>query len=250
MSSLTIYQKEAWYDLISVWRTPGFVIPALAFPVVFYLFFGVMFSPAGSMSHAAYMLVTYSCFGIMGPAMFNFAMNIASDRAQGWLTLKRLSPMPVSAYLLAKMATSLVFAMLIILMLFSVAAIFGDVRLEQGQWLGLALLLLVGTVPFALIGLLLGLTLSDKAAPGVVNLLYLPMAFLSGLWLPINLLPQFLQQLAWLWPSYHLSQLGLKLLAMDQGNAWQLHLVILLLTTGILVMINLWIFRRYAGAKS
>ena len=250
MSSLTIYQKEAWYDLISVWRTPGFVIPALAFPVVFYLFFGVMFSPAGSMSHAAYMLVTYSCFGIMGPAMFNFAMNIASDRAQGWLTLKRLSPMPVSAYLLAKMATSLVFAMLIIVLLFSVAAMFGNVRLEQSQWLGLALLLLVGTVPFALIGLLLGLTLSDKAAPGVVNLLYLPMAFLSGLWLPINLLPQFLQQLAWLWPSYHLSQLGLKLLAMDQGNAWQLHLVILLLTTGILVMINLWIFRRYAGAKS
>lgn len=249
MSSLTIYQKEAWYDLISVWRTPGFVLPALAFPVVFYLFFGVLFSPSGSTNHAAYMLVTYSCFGIMGPAMFNFAMNIASDRAQGWLTLKRLSPMPVSAYLLAKMVTSLAFAMLIIVMLFSVAAIFGNVRLEQGQWLGLALLLLAGTVPFALIGLLLGLTLSDKAAPGVVNLLYLPMAFLSGLWLPINLLPQFLQQLAWMWPSYHLSQLGLKLLAMDQGQPVLLHLIILLLTTAVLTGSCLLIFRRYTGAK-
>ena len=249
MSSLTIYQKEAWYDLISVWRTPGFVLPALAFPVVFYLFFGVLFSPAGSNSHAAYMLVTYSCFGIMGPAMFNFAMNIASDRAQGWLTLKRLSPMPVSAYLLAKMATSLVFAMLIILMLFSVAAIFGDVRLERSQWLGLALLLLAGTVPFALIGLLLGLTLSDKAAPGVVNLIYLPMAFLSGLWLPVTMLPSFLQQLAWMWPSYHLSQLGLKLLAMDQGQPVLLHLTILLLTTALLTGLCLLIFRRYTGAK-
>lgn len=249
MSSLTIYQKEAWYDLISVWRTPGFVLPALAFPVVFYLFFGVLFSPSGSTNHAAYMLVTYSCFGIMGPAMFNFAMNIASDRAQGWLTLKRLSPMPVSAYLLAKMVTSLAFAMLIIVMLFSVAAIFGNVRLEQGQWLGLALLLLAGTVPFALIGLLLGLTLSDKAAPGVVNLLYLPMAFLSGLWLPIHLLPQFLQQLAWMWPSYHLSQLGLKLLAMDQGQPVLLHLIILLLTTAVLTGSCLLIFRRYTGAK-
>ncbi|WP_372624782.1 ABC transporter permease [Arsukibacterium sp.] len=249
MSSVAIYQKEAWYDLISVWRTPGFVLPALAFPVVFYVFFGVLFSPSGSSSHAAYMLVTYCCFGIMGPAMFNFAMNIASDRAQGWLTLKRLSPMPVSAYLLAKMATSLVFAMLIILMLFSVAAIFGDVRLEHSQWLGLALLLLVGTVPFALIGLLLGLTLSDKAAPGVVNLLYLPMAFLSGLWLPVTMLPAFLQQLAWIWPSYHLSQLGLKIVAMDQSQPVLLHLAILGLTTMVLMRLCVLVFRRYTGAK-
>ncbi|MDX1678114.1 ABC transporter permease [Arsukibacterium sp.] len=249
MSTLTIYQKEAWYDLISVWRTPGFVLPALTFPVVFYLFFGVLFSPSGAAGHAAYMLVTYSCFGIMGPAMFNFAMNIASDRAQGWLTLKRLSPMPVSAYLLAKMITSLVFALLIIVLLFSIAATVGEVRLYHSQWLSLALIMLLGTLPFALIGLLLGLTLTDKAAPGVVNLLYLPMAFLSGLWLPIHLLPQFLQQLAWLWPSYHLSQLGLKLLARDQGYPLELHLLILVLTTAVLTILSLLIFRRFAGVK-
>ncbi|WP_333608757.1 ABC transporter permease [Arsukibacterium sp.] len=249
MSTIAIYQKEAWYDLVNVWRTPGFVLPALAFPLVFYLFFGVLFSPSGSSSHAAYLLATYSCFGIMGPAMFNFAMNIASDRAQGWLTLKRLSPMPFSAYLLAKMATSLVFALLIIVLLFSAAALFGEVRLYHSQWLGLALLMLIGTVPFALIGLLLGLTLSDKAAPGVVNLLYLPMAFLSGLWIPVAMLPHFMQQLAWLWPSYHLSQLGLKLLAMDQGHAALLHLALLLLTTAVLTLLCLVVFRRVIGAK-
>jgi ABC-2 type transport system permease protein len=247
MNSTLIYRKEAWYDLVSVWRTPGFVLPSLAFPLMFYLFFGIVFSSGGN---ATYLLVSYSCFGIMGPAMFNFAMNVASDRAHGWLTLKRLSPMPVGAYLLAKLSTSLVFSLLIIILLFSMAALVGGVTLYFSQWLLLALLMLVGTVPFALIGLVMGLTLSDKAAPGVVNLLYLPMAFLSGLWLPITMLPQFLQQLAWIWPSYHLSQLGLKLLAMDQGNAWQLHLAILLLSTGILVVVNLWVFRRYAGAKS
>jgi ABC-2 type transport system permease protein len=250
MSTLRIYQKEAWYDLINVWRTPGFVVPALAFPVVFYLFFGILFSPSGATSHAVYMLVTYSCFGIMGPAMFNFATNIASDRTQGWLTLKQLSPMPVAAYLLAKLSTSLLFALIIIILLFGVAVLFGEVRLESNQWGKLALLMLVGTLPFALIGLILGLTLSDKAAPGVVNLIYLPMAFLSGLWLPVTLLPSFLQQLAWLWPSYHLSQLGLKVVGMDQGHPWPLHLAILLLFTGVLVMLSLLVFRRFAGAKN
>ena len=246
MSTLRIYKKEAWYDLISVWRTPGFVLPSLAFPLMFYLFFGVVFSAGGN---ATYLLVSYGCFGIMGPAMFNFAMNIASDRAHGWLTLKRLSPMPTAAYLLAKFTTALVFSLLIIVALFSIAAVFADVRLNSGQWLLLALVLLLGTAPFALIGLILGLTLSDKAAPGVVNLIYLPMALLSGLWLPIHMLPTALQHASWIWPSYHLSQIGLKIIDMDQGYALWLHLLVLLLTSALLAVITVLAFRRLTVEK-
>lgn len=246
MNTAAIYRKEAWYDLLSVWRTPGFVIPSLAFPTVFYLFFGVVFNTGAA---SAYMLVTYGCFGIMGPAMFNFAINIASDRAHGWLTLKRLSPMPAAAYLLAKFTTSLVFALLIIVALFSIAAVFADVRLHSSQWLLLALVLLLGTTPFALIGLTLGLTLSDKAAPGVVNLIYLPMALLSGLWLPIHIMPTLLQQASWIWPSYHLSQIGLKIIAMDQGHALWLHLLFLLVSSLLLAVLAAWSFKRMTAAK-
>lgn len=244
MSNTLIYRKEAWYDLISVWRTPGFVIPSLAFPTIFYVFFGVVFNSGAA---STYMLVTYACFGIMGPAMFNFAMNIASDRAHGWLTLKRLSPMPVMAYLLAKLSTALVFSLVITLALFVIAALVADVSLRSTQWLLLAITLLLGTLPFALIGLILGLTLSDKTAPGVVNLLYLPMAFLSGLWVPIHLMPGVLQQLGWIWPSYHLSQIGLKLIDMDQGYPLWMHLLCLFATTLVLAMLAHWAFKRLAG---
>ncbi|WP_423187901.1 ABC transporter permease [Alishewanella sp. d11] len=246
MSSVMIYRKEAWYDLLSILRTPGFVIPSLAFPVVFYVFFGVLFNSGGA---SAYMLVTYGCFGIMGPAMFNFAMNIASDRAHGWLTLKRLSPMPVPAYLLAKFATALVFSLAIIVLLFSIAAVFAGVRLALTQWVLLAVVLLLGTLPFALIGLILGLTLSDKAAPAVVNLVYLPMALLSGLWLPINMLPSLLQQASWIWPSYHLSQVGLKVIGMDQGYALWLHLLALAISTVLLAIVACWSFKRLSQSR-
>ena len=241
MSSMNLYYKEARYDLLSIMRTPGFVMPALAFPLMFYLFFGVFFRAGAG---ADYLLVTYSCFGIMGPAMFNFAAGIASDRAHGWLTLKQLSPMPFSAYLLAKLSTSLVFSVCILILLFSAATMFGDVRLHSTQWLLLAVVMLAGSLPFALLGLLLGLSLSDKAAPGVVNLIYLPMAFLSGLWLPLFLFPGWLQQLAWLWPSFHLSQLGLKVIAQDQGNSVLAHLGVLALLTAVLATICARLFRR------
>lgn len=241
MAQFRLYQKEAWYDLVSVWRSSGFVLPALAFPVLFYLFFGVLFSTAAGSS---YLLVTYGCFGIMGPAMFNFAANIASDRAHGWLTLKLLSPLPIAAYLLAKLSTSLSFALLIILLLFSVAAGLAEVRLAPAQWLLLALILLLGSLPFALLGLVLGLLLSDKAAPGVVNLFYLPMALLSGLWFPINMLPALLQDICWLWPSYHVSQLGLKVIAQDQGGSIASHLSALLLSCLLLMVLAGKLFRR------
>ncbi|MCC5853266.1 MAG: ABC transporter permease [Alkalimonas sp.] len=247
MNTAIIYRKEAWYDLLSVWRTPGFVVPALAFPAIFYLFFGVFFNSGAA---SAYLLVSYGCFGIMGPAMFNFAMSIASDRAHGWLTLKRLSPMPFGAYLLAKLSTALVFALVIMLVLFSIAALLADVRLVATQWLLLALTLLLGTLPFAFIGLIVGLSMSDKAAPAMVNLLYLPMAFLSGLWVPITMLPQLLQQLAWLWPSYHVSQIGLKVIAMDQAHALWLHLLILLISSLLLAALASWLFRRLTGEKA
>ncbi|CAM5183893.1 ABC transporter permease [Alishewanella longhuensis] len=247
MNIAVIYRKEAWYDLLSILRTPGFVIPSLAFPVVFYVFFGVMFNRGGA---SAYMLVTYGCFGIMGPAMFNFAMNIASDRAHGWLTLKRLSPMPVLAYLLAKFTTALVFSLVIVALLFTIAAVFAEVRLDLWQWVLLAVVLLLGTLPFALVGLILGLTLSDKAAPAVVNLVYLPMALLSGLWLPIHMLPSLLQQASWIWPSYHLSQVGLKVIGMDQGHALSIHLLLLTLSSILLAMVAVWSFKRLTGENA
>ena len=70
---------DFWVEKLSLPR----VIGALE-TLMFYLFFGVFFrSGAG----ADYLLVTYSCFGIMGPALFNFATGIASDRGHGWLII-------------------------------------------------------------------------------------------------------------------------------------------------------------------
>lgn len=247
MNNAILYRKEAYYDLLSIVRTPSFVLPSLAFPLIFYVFFGVIFNSGGN---SLYLLVSYGTFGIMGPALFNFAMNIASDRAHGWLTLKRLSPMPISAYLVAKLSTAMVFSLVIILLLFSVGFVFAGVRLAFSQWLLLGALLWLGTMPFALIGLIFGLTLSDKAAPGVVNLIYLPMAFLSGLWIPIHMMPTLLQQASWIWPSYHLSQLGLKIIEMDQGYPLWTHLLCLFAMTLLLALGTTWTFKRLTGAKA
>jgi ABC-2 type transport system permease protein len=59
------------------------------------------------------------------------------------------------------------------------------------------------------LGLMIGARANAAAAPAFVNLIYLPMSFLSGLWMPLSVLPHFLSQIAPLWPAWHLGQLAL-----------------------------------------
>ncbi|MFP3821955.1 hypothetical protein SB658_24975, partial [Bacillus sp. SIMBA_008] len=72
-------------------------------------------------------------------------------------------------------------------------------------------LVLVGplaAIPFCAIGLLIGSLVPASGAPAVVNLVYFPMSLLSGLWLPLAVLPKLFSTLAPLWPAWHLVQLA------------------------------------------
>ncbi len=66
---------------------------------MFYVLFGIVLGNASDREdNATYMLATMGCFGVMAVALFGFGVSLAMERGQGWLQVKRASPMPVSAY--------------------------------------------------------------------------------------------------------------------------------------------------------
>ena len=221
-----IYLMEAKSEILKVLRTPGFTVPSLMFPVMFYLFFGVIFT----MNNAAmptYLLATYGTFGVIGPALFSFGVGVAVERGQGWFDLKEVSPMPATAYIFARIAVTLLYSFAVVILLFAIAIIFGGVQLFLSELLLLGLVLILGSLPFCAIGLAMGLYLKSTSAPAVVNLTYMPMSFLSGLWVPITMFPDFLQLAANFLPPYHLAQLSLKVVGMDIGASVGLHIGVL-----------------------
>lgn len=220
---------EARCEFLRVLRTPSFALPVLLFPPLFYLLFGVlMASKGGVRSEAAtYLLATYGVFGVMGVGLFGFGVNVAIDRQRGLLTLKRVLPMPAGAYIGAKMATAMLFAAICSLMLASIAATLAGVSLAPAQWAGLFVVNVLGVLPFCAIGLWIGSLVSGDGAPAVINIVYLPMAFLSGLWMPLSMLPGVIAGIAPLWPAYHLSQLALKVVGYDDGRNIALHVLVL-----------------------
>lgn len=244
-----IYALEAKYEFLKVLRLPAYAIPTLAFPTLFYLMFSFAFGrqSLGATSMSAYMLATYGTFGVIGAALFGFGVGIAIERGQGWLLLKRASPMPAGAYFAAKVAMALLFAAIIVLSLFALGAGLQGVRLPAGTWLGLGAILVSGALPFCALGLAFGTWCGPNSAPAVVNLVYLPMSFGSGLWIPLHVLPGFLQDLApWL-PPYHLAQLALKPLGADLGRPAALHGTALLAVTVLSLGIAWLGYRRDEG---
>jgi ABC-2 type transport system permease protein len=215
-----IYALEAKYELLKQWRMPAYLVPTLTFPLVFYLLFGVAMASraAGKIDVARYLLATYGSFGVMGVALFGFGVGVAIERGQGWMLFKRATPMPPLAYFFGKLAMALLFSIVLVTLLFTLGATAGGVRLPVETWLSLAGVLVAGAIPFGAFGLALGYWAGPNSAPATVNLIYLPAAFLSGMWLPINMLPSALQRLApWL-PSYHFAQLALGRIGMDRGE--------------------------------
>ncbi|KZN34008.1 hypothetical protein N480_22725 [Pseudoalteromonas luteoviolacea S2607] len=231
---------EAKLDLLCGLRTPSFAVPTLVFPVLLYLFFGVFMmhgKQQGNDEVSIYTLVNYLVFGLMAPALFSFGANVAQERESGWLELKLISPLPPLYYLFAKCLSALIFTLLIAVLLFSTAWLAGAVHISLLAWAKLLALGLAGTFPFCFLGLAIGLKFSAKGAMAITNLVFLPMAMLSGLWVPIFLMPEFLQQFAWILPSYHLSQLGLSIVGLGQGYSIFFHLIALSLISIIFAVI-------------
>lgn len=220
------YLHEARCEFLRMVREPAFGIPVVAFPAMFYLLFGVVLNKGGN-GAGAYLLATYGVFGVIGAALFGFGVTIAMDREQGYLRFKRALPVPVGALLLAKTVMAMLFAVIISLVLGGLAVTLAGVSLAPSQWALLLAVNVLGVLPFAAIGLFLGTLVGGNAAPALLNVLYLPMAFLSGLWLPLSMLPAFLAKIAPAWPAYHLGQLALKVVGHDEGSPAWLHLLVL-----------------------
>ena len=204
--------KALVHETLAEWRglarMPAFSVPTLLFPVGFYTMFAVVLPFANTPEAAVTLLVNFTIFGVIGPGLFAFGVGLASDRDQGWLRLKQACPLPVPVMMLARTLGAMVFALVVVVALFTVAATLGGVRLERAAWALLALVGVLAVVPASAFGLAFGAWLNARAAMAIVNIAYLGSAVLSGLWFPLQMMPAKVQSMAPFMPPYHLAELG------------------------------------------
>lgn len=244
------YLLECWYEFVKHLRLPMYSLSTLAFPVLFYLLFGVTLAPgAGPGSPAVFLLASYSIFGVISAALFGFGVGIASERAMGWMQLKHAAPMPPGAFLLARIVNCAVFGVLIVASMAACGILFAGVHLGPAAWLRLLAVVVLGCVPFCLIGFTIGYLMKPQAAPAIVNIINLPLSFASGLWLPIEMLPQAIQHVAPFLPPYHLGRLAWQSIGAADPASAPRHVAALLLTAAVAAVTARWAYRRGASQE-
>ena len=209
----SILAVEIRDELYAIIREPTAAFFSIAMPVGMFALFATLFGTEGNgtVSGATLMLATFGAFGVISVALTP-GIGIAEDRERGWLQVKRVSPVPVRTTLAAKVAASLPVAFGVYAAMSLTAFAMGLFDTDIGTWLQIAGLLLLGSLPFALLSMTVGFVARGRAAPAIINAVFLPMAIAGGLWMPLEALPAFVQDLAVWLPTYHTSQLGLGLL--------------------------------------
>jgi ABC-2 type transport system permease protein len=210
-----VYWLETKSEFFKLARMKTYAVSTLLFPLMFYAFFGLAMGTqqhTGSMTMAKYLLATYGAFAIVAATLYSFGIGVAVERGLGWLDVKRASPMPPAAYFLAKAAVATAFGAIVVAMLFTLGATFGGVRMPAVQWLSLGGALVAGAIPFCALGLAIGNFAGPNSAPATVNIIYMPLAFCAGLWIPFDFLPPGVQHIAPALPTWHFAQIALAML--------------------------------------
>jgi len=195
------------YELLRTVRNRRFFIISLAIPVVIYLIVAASSHaknlPGTGIPLKVYFMVSLAVFGSMN-AVLGAGTRIAAERTTGWNRQLRLTPLSTRAYFGTKVFTGYAVAGATIALLYVVGAGFG-VRLGAANWLEMTGYLLVGLVPFAALGILLGhLVTADAVGPTVGGASAL-LAFLGGVWFPVGT-SGVLYYVAQALPSYWLVQ--------------------------------------------
>ena len=186
------------------------------------------------------MLVSYAAYALINTALFGFGVAVSAERDSGWWRQLRVAPVTPAMLFGAKISAALVMGLLSVVALLLFAGVVGHIWLSAGMVAGMLARLLLGMIPFALLGLALGLLVGSDAAGGVANLISLPMLFASGIFIPLDVAPGFVRAIAPYLPAYHYGQLGWTAIGARSAGAEWIHWAWLIGYGLVFLLIALW----------
>ena len=196
-------------EVLRTFRNVRFFVFSLVFPVILYVVVvggnrNVKDFAGTGLAFSLYYMVGMVSWGAMAAVIAGGA-RIALERSIGWVRQLRLTPLRVPTYFGAKVLSGYGMAAVSIVLLYGVGIAFG-VRLPLSSWGRMTLLILIGLIPFAALGIWLGHVLSVDSMGPVIGGITALFALLGGAWGPIAGDNTFVQDLAELIPSYWLVQ--------------------------------------------
>jgi ABC-2 type transport system permease protein len=232
-----------FYEFLRTFRNRRFLFLSLGFPIVLYL---LIASPnrhetdlgGTGISAPLYFMVGLAAFGAMN-AMLSSGARIAGERQAGWNRQLRITPLTPRTYFRTKVLTGYLMAISTIVLLYAAGGALG-VRLPAGDWVQMTLLILVGLIPFAGLGILIGHLLTVDAIGPTMGGITALLSILGGVWFPVG--SGALHVIAQILPSYWLVQASHVALG---GSPWGLEGWLVTAAWSVVLAAGaMWAYRR------
>jgi ABC-2 type transport system permease protein len=205
---VSLFAHQVRADQLIFWRGRESAVFVFLFPVLLFLLLSTVYSGEfEGRPITDYLVPSLITYGVANTAFGGLAITLVLRREVGVLKRIRATPLPAATFLGATLcSTMLVFALQTVAIML-LGRLLYDWRLPE-QWPSLLLAFGLGAVCFAGMGLgAAALIRSGEGASAVVNVLVLPMAFLSGGFGPTRDYPQFLQTVADVLPLTYLVEI-------------------------------------------
>ncbi|MEV4997726.1 ABC transporter permease [Streptomyces niveus] len=228
-------------ELRQFFRQRDQAIFTFAFPIVFLFLFASIFSNdvAGAGITASQLYVpSMIAAGIMSTSFQSLGISIAIERDNKQLRRLRGTPMPPASYFLGKVWLVLVTGLLETVALLAVGVLFYDIELPTGavDWLTFGWIFVLGLTGCALLGIAISsLPRTGQSASSVVVLPFLVLQFISGVYIAIDTIPDWLLNIGALFPLKWMCQ-GLRgvflpetAAVLEQAGGWEYGRIALVL---------------------
>ena len=242
----------AWqvrYEQRAYWRNRGRGIFTFAFPLMFLVIFasldkGGHIASLGGIPYDDFLVPGILAYAVITTTFVNLAISTAILRDTGVLKRMQGTPLPRWGYVAARIGSSaLVMGLLAVVTIVAGTLIWG-LQLRAGALPGIVVSLLLGTAAFTTLGIgIVRFVKSAESGPVVVNLVTLPLTFISNIWYPTNTLPSALKSIADIFPIKNLAvALQYAFDPRRHGAGLDGHA---LLNLAIWTVVGLWLMTRF-----
>ncbi|WP_186377019.1 ABC transporter permease [Curtobacterium pusillum] len=223
-----------------------------AVPVIMLLVFGSAFgSQTDPTTHLQYLVVTtlqMASYGAMMAALSQ-AFAIVNERSIGWNRQLRVTPLSGWGFMVSKVIAAMAFAAVSIVVTVLVATVGLHASLDPVRWLAAGFGIWCGVIPFALIAILIGQFAKPSFAQPLFMVVFMGLAILGGLWVPLSVMPDWMGSVAHLLPSYWLNRIGQMGAGATGASGMTEPAMVLAAWAIVLAAVIVWRYRRDAARQ-
>jgi ABC-2 type transport system permease protein len=184
------------------WRNPSAAFFNFFLPLLFLALFGAIFG--GDQENLNVIVPGIAGMSIMSTTFSALAMNMTFLREQGVLKRMRGTPLPSGAYLTGIAANAVTNAAVQITLVVLAGRLFFGIGWPK-EWVELVVFVVTGVVCLAALGVAWSHVIPNfDAAPAYVNIVFLPVIFISGVFYDVDNTPAFLRDIAQALPLTHI----------------------------------------------